>query len=51
MEDDAVTAFPGNGVAKDANDEMVRLRKELAATQQERDILKKALGYFAKPKS
>jgi len=51
MEDDSVTAFPGNGVAKDANDEMVRLRKDLAAAQQERDILKKALGYFAKPKS
>ena len=51
MEKDGATAFPGNGVAKDANDELVRLRKELAIAQQERDILKKALGYFAKPKS
>ena len=51
MKDNGVTAFPGNGVARDANDELVRLRKELSVTQQERDILKKALGYFAKPKS
>ncbi len=50
METNGAAAFPGNGVAKNANDELVRLRKELATAQQERDILKKALRYFAKPK-
>lgn len=39
-------AFPGKGNPKDA--ELHVLRKELEKVKRERDILKKALGYFAK---
>ena len=41
-------AFPGHGrrVAKD--DEVARLKRELARVKEERDILKKAAMYFAK---
>ena len=45
------SAFPGNGRAKSSDDEVLQLRKELARAQQERDILKKALAYFAKERS
>jgi transposase len=45
------TAFPGNGNPNSADDEMRQLRKELATARQERDILKKALGFFASHKS
>ncbi len=34
--------------AKDVNSEVEQLRRELANVRMERDILKKALGYFAK---
>ena len=44
-------AFPGHGRAKAGDEELLRLRKELARAQQERDILKKALAYFAKERS
>jgi transposase len=44
-------AFPGNGKLKASDDELARLRKELARAQQERDILKKALAFFAKERS
>jgi len=44
-------AFPGNGKVNATDDELRRLRRELAIAQQERDILKKALAYFAKDKS
>jgi transposase len=33
------------------SDEIVELRKQLARAEQERDILKKALAYFAKERS
>jgi transposase len=46
-----VEAFPGNGRLKASDDEVARLRRELARAQQERDILKKALGFFAKERS
>ena len=39
-------AFPGKGHPRDV--ELAALRKELEKTKRERDILKKALGYFAK---
>jgi transposase len=42
-------AFPGNGVAMDKDDEIVRLRRELEQTRIERDILKKAVAIFSKP--
>ena len=40
-------AFPGNGTARD--EELVRLRKELARVREERDILRKAVAIFSKP--
>ena len=46
-----VESFPGNGRLKASDDEVARLRRELARAQQERDILKKALAYFAKERS
>jgi transposase len=42
--DPKVKAFPGHGVARD--EEMTHLRRELEIAQQERDILKKAVGIF-----
>jgi len=39
-------AFPGNGNPRD--EEIARLRKEIADVKLERDILKKALGIFSK---
>jgi len=36
-----------NSPSDDVQDELKRLRKELARTKQERDILKKAAAYFA----
>ena len=41
--------FPGLGKLKEPEDELRRLRKELADTKMERDILKKALAIFSKP--
>jgi transposase len=40
-------AFPGHGHSSD--DEVKRLRRELARVEMERDILKKALGVLAQP--
>lgn len=51
MEKDGAAAFPGNGRPKASEDEILQLRRELAQTRQERDILKKALAYFAKEPS
>lgn len=44
---DTTEAFPGKGHVKTSDEEIVRLRKELAIAQEERDILKKALGIFS----
>lgn len=41
-------AFPGTGRGSSTSDEVSRLRKELEAVKEERDILKKAAAYFAK---
>jgi transposase len=43
-----VQAFPGRGQMKPDDAEVARLRKELARTKAERDILKKAIAFFAK---
>ena len=43
--------FPGNGRARASDEELQQLRRDLARAQQERDILKKALAYFAKERS
>jgi transposase len=40
-------AFPGNGTPRD--EELARLRKELARVSEERDILRKAVAIFSKP--
>jgi transposase len=44
---DPTEAFPGKGHLKAKDEENRRLRMELKRTQEERDILKKALAYFA----
>ena len=46
-------AFPGNGrpAANELEDEVRRLRKELADVKQDREILKKAAAYFARNQS
>jgi len=44
-------AFRGNGVVSAADEELRQLRRKLAIAEQERDILKKALAYFAKDKN
>ena len=40
-------AFPGKGRSHD--EELARLQRENALLRQERDILKKAVGFFASP--
>jgi transposase len=41
-------AFPGTGHLKPLEEENLRLRRELAIVQEERDILKKAVAIFSK---
>jgi transposase len=45
---DPVQAFPGHGQMKPAQQEIERLRREVAKLKAERDILKKAAAFFAK---
>ena len=45
---DKEQAFPGRGQLKPDDAEIARLRRELARTKAERDVLKKTIGYFAK---
>jgi transposase len=40
-------AFPGKGRLKPEDEELRRLRRELAVVTEERDILKKALAVFS----
>ena len=40
--------FPGHGNGSGPEEELRRLRRELAQVTQERDFLKKAAAYFAK---
>jgi len=40
-------AFPGNGRVSPAQEELYRLQEEKKRLRMERDILKKALGFFA----
>ena len=49
FEKDPQHAFPGKGQLKPADEEIWRLRKKLERVSEERDILKKALAYFAEP--
>lgn len=48
FEDDPGHAFPGKGRVKPQDEELHRLKRELAIARQERDILKKALGIFSR---
>ena len=41
-------AFPGNGNTRD--EELARLRRELKQVTEERDILRKAVAIFSRPK-
>ena len=45
---DKKQAFPGHGQMKTDDAEVAKLRRELARTKAERDILKKAIGLFTK---
>jgi transposase len=45
---DGESAFPGSGNLKAEDDEMRKLRKQLADLKEENEILKKAAAYFAK---
>ena len=45
---DAERSFPGRGKMKPDDAEIARLRRELARTKAERDILKKAIASFAR---
>ena len=40
-------AFPGNGTARD--EELVRLRKEVASLREDREILRKVVAMFSRP--
>jgi transposase len=45
---DKTQAFPGRGQMKPDDAEVARLKRELSKAKAERDILKKAIGFFAK---
>jgi transposase len=47
---DSESAFPGKGHLKPEDAEMKRLQRENAILKEERDILKKALAIFSKPR-
>ena len=51
LEAEGALAFPGHGKVREAEEEIRRLRRELAIARQEREILKKAAAYFANDKS
>lgn len=45
---DGAQSFPGSGNLKADDDEMRKMRKQLADLKEENEILKKAAAYFAK---
>jgi len=47
LTDDPQHAFPGKGKLKAPDEELHRIKRELERVKEERDILKKALAYFA----
>jgi transposase len=47
LADDPQNAFPGKGKLKAADEDLHRLKRKLDRVTEERDILKKALAYFA----
>jgi transposase len=46
--EDQMNAFPGKGHLTPQDEEIRRLKRELADMKEERDILKKAVGIFSK---
>jgi transposase len=46
--EDQEHSFPGHGKLKPADEELRKLKRELETTKMERDILKKAIAFFAK---
>jgi transposase len=44
-------AFPGRGPHPESADEVTRLKRDLEKVTEERDILKKAVAFFAKESS
>ena len=48
---DPGAAFPGKGRRKPHEEELARLKRDLARVTQERDFLKSVAAYFAKPSS
>lgn len=48
LEEDQAEAFPGQGKRKSSEEELRRLKRELAEIKEERDILKKALAIFSR---
>jgi len=48
--EDVKNAFPGKGHLKAEQEELRKKDKEIVTLKMERDILKKALAYFAKEK-
>jgi len=47
-EKDKEEAFPGEGKLKSSDEEVRKLRRQLADVTEERDILKKAISIFSK---
>jgi transposase len=47
LADDPQNAFPGKGRLTAPDEELRRIKRELDRVTEERDILKKALAYFA----
>jgi transposase len=47
LENDPLSAFPGKGHLKPADAELAEVKKQLYKVTRERDILKKAIAYFA----
>jgi transposase len=48
LSEDKILAFPGHGNPRD--EELDRLQKENAILREERDILRKAVAIFSRPK-
>ena len=49
MAGDPGAAFPGKGRRKPHEEELVRLKRDLARVTQERDFLNSVAAYFVKP--
>ncbi len=46
--EDQEHSFPGHGKLKPSDEELRKLKRELETVRMERDILKKAIAFFAK---